>query len=376
MVRADGTDLEEADDNHQCFVPNTFHALFDQVKVSVNGYPVSPNSDCYAYKSYMEELFAQTADTKNFETLTNFLLDEGDHGAVAGPDNPNWLIRAGKSNQSATIELSGYLNVDFLKNSRNIPPGCKIEIMLFPKPAAFAIHVDPAFPGAVAAGLQYRLSDLEYVIRREEIAPSTQLAIEQKSSQTPLKFYYPLSAVKQYHLTPGIFHYRVDDLWSGQIPTKIIVGFVAADNYNGTYATKPFYFNPGNGIQGIEFYKNNANIGIQRAFEIDIGPGGTDKHVAYRGLSAAVHGGGDAAAKGLPFNLDEWTRGNFFYGIDLTPDGDDAGHHRYPTENGSVGLQVTFRAGLINPLIMLVYSSFQDTMTISQARRITTAVNV
>ena len=374
MTRADGTPLRAEDDNHQCFVPNTFHALFDQVKVAINGYPVSPNSDCYAYKAYIEELFSQNADTKNDRDLTNFLPDEGDHGAVAQVANPNWLARAAHSNRSATIELSGFLNVDFLRNSRNIPPNCKIEIMLFPKPAAFVIHVDPQF--AAGAAPIYHMSDFQYIVRREVINSSVHLAIEQKSSQTPMKFYYPLAAVKQYHLTPGIFHYRVDDLWSGQIPTKIIVGFVAADNYNGTYVTKPFYFNPGNGIQGIEFYKNNANIGIQRAFDIDIGPGGSDKHVAYRGLSAAVHGGGDAAARSLPFSITEWTRGKFFYGIDLTPDGDDAGHHRYPTENGTVGMQVTFRAGLNDPLIMLVYSSFQDSASISQARRITTTVNI
>ena len=83
MTRADGTNLQAADDDHQCFVPNTFHALFDQVKVAINGYPVSPNSDCYAYKAYIEELFSQNADTKNDRDLTNFLPDEGDHGAVA-----------------------------------------------------------------------------------------------------------------------------------------------------------------------------------------------------------------------------------------------------------------------------------------------------
>ena len=376
MIRADGTDFQAGDDNRQCFVPNTFHALFDQVKVAVNGYPVSPSSDRYAYKAYIEELFSQTADTKNSRPLTNFLPDEGDHDAIAEANNPNWLIRAGKSNRSATMELSGHLNVDFLRNSRNIPPNCKVEIQLFPKPAAFVIQVDPGVENAERVGHQYRISDLEFVVRREVINSSAQLAIEQKSGQTPMKFHYPLSAVKQYHLAPGIYHYRVDDLWSGQVPTKVIVCFVAADNYNGTYTTKPFYFSPGTGIRGIEFYKNSAPIGHQRAFEIDIRPGGTDRHTAYRGLSDAVNGGGDAAAKGLPFSLDEWTRGNFFYGIDLTPDGDDAGHHRYPTENGNVGMQVNFRVGLEHPLMMLVYSTFQETVTISQARRVTSVVNV
>ena len=113
MTLEDGTDLPVETDNCQCFVPNTFHSVFSQVRVRINDYLVSPSSDLYAYKAYIEELFAQTFDTRHNSTLTNFKPDIGGQNAFGAAVNPNWLARAALSNRSRQIELSGHLNVDF-----------------------------------------------------------------------------------------------------------------------------------------------------------------------------------------------------------------------------------------------------------------------
>ena len=374
LTLADGNNLPDAIDNHQCFMPNTFHSVFSQVRVRVNDYLVSPSSDLYAYKAYIEELFAQTADTKHLETFTNFKLDIGAQNAFGAAANPNFLERAALSNRSRLIELSGQLNVDFLKNSRNILPGTKIEITLFPQPAPFVIQHD-GDEAVAAINFGYRTSEHQYFIRREEINPATALAIEGRLAKEAAVMCYPFSALRGFHLANGIFGYNVDDVWSNQMPTKMIVCFVPTPNFNGSYATNPFWFNPTEAIESVEFFKNSVRSGLQRTCEIDITAHSHNRHTGYRELMNTLYGG-STATQGLPFSLDDWTRGYHFVAIDLTPDGDDAGSHRYPVEQGALSVRVKFREALAAPLQMLIYSQFQETLSINRSRGVTTTISI
>ena len=374
LCLANGDNLPQATDNHVCFIPNIFHSLFGQVRVRVNDFLVSPSSDLYAFKAFIEETFSLTKEKEQWAALTCFFNDVGQQNTFDN-NNPNWAGRAGFSNRSRWIELSGYLCVDFLKNSRNILPNSKIEITLFPKPAAFVIQHDN---DAALDGMQfeYRTAGHQFFVRREEINVATALAIEARLGKEAAEMYYPFAAVRPFHLTNGIFNYHVDDIWGNQMPTKLIVAFVPTENFNGNFLTSPFWFNPTVHIEAIEFFKNSVRVGLQRTCQINIAAHSSDRHVGYRELMNTVYGGNSTADQGLPFSLDDWCRGYFFYGIDLTPDADDGGAHRYPVEQGSISIQVKFRQALPQALQMLVYSQFQENMTVNKSRGVTTIINV
>ena len=203
---------------------------------------------------------------------------------------------------------------------------------------------------------------------------STALAIEQRLSRQAAHFYYSLSVVKPYHLTAGIFNYRVDDIFTSQMPVKILVGFVTSAAYNGELTSSPFYFNPSDRIESIEFFKNGIRTGLQRTMPIDVTANTVNLHTAYRELTNAVTGSN--SEKSLPFSLSQYRLGYFFYGLDLTSDGFDNSPHRYPVEQGSISVHVKFRQALQAALQMVVYATFQETMSVNRSRAIVTTVNV
>ena len=372
LTLANGDNIPDNNDNHVTFIPNIFHSVWNIVRVRYNDFLVTPSSDIYGHKAYIETLFTSNADSKNSDFMTDFQPDTGAANAV-GANNPPFQARCLRTNRSRPVELSGQLCVDFLKNSRNILPNSKIEITLFPKPAPFIIQRD-AHGTVAGVNFNYRILDPQFFIRREEIIPSTALAIEARLGRQAATHYYPLSVIKPYHLAQGIFNYRADDVFGNQIPLKVIVAFVNSEAYNGSYETTPFYFNPTANLENIEFFKSGIRVGLQRVCETNLAEHSTDLHTGYRELQNAVSGG--QPEKGLSFSLSDYRRGYFFYASDLTSDGFDAQPHRYPTETGNLSIHVKFRAALQDSLQMLIYGVFQETLSVNKSRGVTTTVNV
>ena len=342
------------------------------VRVRVNDHPVTPANDVYSYKAYIDTLFSKTKDSQHMDTLSGGDFNVGPQNAF-GDANPSWAIRAGLCNNSALCEYSGQLAVDFLKCSRNVLPNTKIEIVLFPQPARFAIQRDGT-PAIANINFKYVIQDCQFMVKREEISDTALLGIETRLSKDMASYYYPLGAVKPYNLAQGIFSYRADDVFNNQLPQKLIVAFTRSTAFNGSYATSPFYLNPTEGLEHVEFFKNGVRLGLQRTQPINLGAAESDKHIAYRELNKAVNGSRSGA--GLPYPLSEFRLGYFFAAIDLTPDGRDEMSHRYPTEHGSIGIYVKFRQPLNHALEMLVYGVFQEELSINQSRAVITTVSV
>ena len=372
VTQENGNDLPANMNNHLNFTPNIFHSLFRMVRVRVNDYVVTPANDNYSFKAFIDALFSRTEDSKSMELFTGADYDEGGEDEF-GAANPAWLRRAARCNQSALQEYSGRLAVDFLLCSRNVLPNTKIEITLFPHAPQFVIQHD-GHADVANVNFKFGIQDCQFHVRREEIASSALLAIEQRLSVDPAAYYFPLGAVKPYNIPIGSFSFRADDIFNNHMPQKIICGFVRSTSFNGNFALNPFYFNPTNDIEQIQFFKNGVLLGLQRPSPIDLADESTDKHVAFRELNKAVNSTrGDLA---LPFNLTDYSNGYFFAGVDLTPDGQDDMSHRYLGDQGSLNIFVKFRNATHHALELLIYGTFQEEVNITKSRSVVSALSV
>ena len=372
ITQDDGTNMEDAMNGHVNFIPNIFYSLFKMVKVRVNDYPVTPASDLYTYKAYIDSLFSKTSDSEHIDLFTGGDFDANVENTF-NAGNPAWARRAALCNTSTVREYSGQLAVDFLRNSRNVLPGTKIEITLYPQPARFVIQHD-GNAAVNAHNFKYVISDCQFFVKREEISPKALLGIELKLTHELAAYYFPIGAVKPYNLAAGLFDFKVDDIFNAHIPQKIICGCVRSTAFNGEYTSSPLFFNPTEEIESIEFFKNGVRVGLQRTMPIDIRANSNNKQIAYRQLNNAVNSSRNNL--GLPFSLTEFTRGNFFAGIDLTPDGHDDMSHRYPTELGAISIYVNFRNALPHALELLIYGVFQEEVNINKSRQVISTLSV
>ena len=373
VTQENGNDLLVNMNDHLNFIPNIFHSLFRMVRVRVNDYVVTPASDNYSYKAFIDTLFSRTEDSKSMALFTGGDYDEGGENEFGNDENPAWLRRATRCNQSALQEYSGRLAVDFLLSSRNVLPNTKIEITLFPQAPQFVIQHD-AHAAVANVNFKFVIQDCQFHVRREEIASSALLAIEQRLSIDPAAYYFPLGAIKPYNIPVGSFSFRADDIFNNHMPQKIICGLVRSTSFNGTFASNPLYFNPTNAIEQIQFFKNGVLLGLQRPAPIDLADGSTDKHIAFRELNRAVNSTRTDLA--LPFDLTAYSNGYFFAGADLTPDGQDDMSHRYLGDQGSLNIFVKFRNATPHALELLIYGTFQEEVSITKSRSVVSALSV
>ena len=63
VVNADGSDLNNG--THVAPINNLLHSLFSQVDIQLNNNMVSPSTNTYGYRAYLETLFNYGEDAKN-----------------------------------------------------------------------------------------------------------------------------------------------------------------------------------------------------------------------------------------------------------------------------------------------------------------------
>ena len=369
VVQQNGDNLNENVNGHVALSNFAFASVFKSVKVKLNGFEVTPRNDLYPYKAYIDQCFSSSPNSVYKNALVGWDSNAGVAENVVNADNPAFGRRAAKCNQSHLQEFLGRPFVDLFKCSRNILPHVKLEVTLYPNPHTFVIHHDNN-EHVRNQNLQYRLSDVQLFIRKEVVASTTAIPIESRLFTTPAKYLYPVSTMKHYHIVNGSFTFRADDLFQNMTPVKLMATFVHTESFAGSYRRDPFWFSPTENIESIEFFKNGAKIGHQRAIDINLAENSSDIYLNYNDLLNAA--GTNNPSEGIIFPPESMRLGNFFTAVDCTPDGEDMLSYRYLTSPGNISVYVKFRQALPHGLDFLIYAVFHETLQITKDRSVTT----
>lgn len=370
IVQQNGNDLAENMNGHVSLSNFAFASVFKSVKVKINGCEVTPRSDLYAYKAYIDQLFSTTPNSIHKNALIGWDTNAGVAENIVNGDNPAFGRRAAKCNLSRQQEFVGRPFVDLFKCSRNILPHVKLEVTLYPNPSTFVIHHDN-HANVRNNQFKFRLSDVQLFIRKEEVSPYTSMPIEQRLLKTSAKYLYPVSTIKQYHIINGSFTFRADDLFQNMTPVKLLATFIHTESFAGNYQRDPFWFSPTEHIESIEFFKNGVKLGHQRPVEINLAENSSDIFLNYASLLSAT--GANGPSDGLNFAIETLRLGNFFTAVDCTPDGEDDLSHKYPISPGNISVYVKFRQGLPHGLDFIIYAVFHETVQITDKRQVTTS---
>jgi len=115
IIGADGEDLDASD--FTAGTNNFLNSLFSQCSISLNGVNITPASELYPYRSYLETLLTYGSDNSNSHLRNAYCyLDEGDvlAGDPTSADikNKDFVKRWERQKQSKVIELYGRLHAD------------------------------------------------------------------------------------------------------------------------------------------------------------------------------------------------------------------------------------------------------------------------
>ncbi|XP_062602390.1 uncharacterized protein F54H12.2-like [Saccostrea cucullata] len=267
FTKDDGSNLTGANSTSSP-VNNILHSMFTEIDLSLNGKIVTPGTDTYPYKAYLEKLLSYRPRTLKTQTRACSLWekDTAGHMDEVGIDdlglaaNKTFNVTPGVSGGADTVTINEPIltalpanskNEGFRKRHQAIADSKKISLL-------DTLHLDlfqqdRFLPNGVDVRLRFnRARPSFYMMIKGGSTGKSQISPEKSGSEN---LYHPHR--DQSKIT--------DHLFQGQMPKRLILGFVENAAFNGDKTKNPFHFQ-NFGIKKLDVSINGETMST-RCFE-------------------------------------------------------------------------------------------------------------
>ena len=362
ITNVDGTNLANDAKISTCNL--LMHSLFSQVDCKLNETLVSPSVNTYPYKAYLEKLLAYGKASKESWMSAEFyhkdLAPINSHDPSADGANIGLVTRSAKIEKSKIVELIGRPHVDIFQQDRYLLPGIDLALRFTRSPKTFHLM------GPDVTGFKAVITEAALHVRKVKINPTIALQ-HARTLDRGENALYPLrrGVVSTFTIGTGSLSCNKENLLTGQLPRRLVLGFVSNAAFNGASRQNPFNFQN----LGLNFLTINA--GSQQYPGQPMKPnfaGGEYTH-AYNQLyqSLDIYN----TSSGLDISLEEFGNGYTLYGFDLTADMAE-GPHIDPLRYGSLRMEAHFATAITTPVNVIVYAEYDNMLKIDRARNVVT----
>ena len=236
---------------------NLAHTLFKQIRVRLNGTLISPQTDTYHYKAYLETLLNYNRD--DGETV---LKPQGWYNALDFPaqltaNNTNTegdgheAFQALSSNQQASVKLMKAEQDNYTDGKRHVLRFTPhIEVFHLNKLLQIGIQMYFNSPNLflngvnVAGRLTHESVKVRMYLCQVRLNPSVyrELMTKMNANRTIVAYPTVRSEIRTFNMQGNQQRYECNNLFQGRIPNRVIVGLVHSDAFNGNVARDPFCF--------------------------------------------------------------------------------------------------------------------------------------
>ena len=259
--------------------------------------------------------------------------------------------------KAKTIDLIGHLHADIFNQEKLLINGVEIRVRLVRSKEGFAI-MDPT--GLFDTDIQ----EATLLIRRVKISPSVLIAHASTLAKTTAKYNITRVEVKTVALHQGIQGDTLDNIILGQLPKRIILGFVSHNAFNGQKNLNPYNFHHFD-LNYLSLYIDGVQIPskplqpdyVNSSLYVE------SYHTLFSGTGIHFLNQGNSIAR------DDYPEGYCLYAFDLTPDlsaNDDT--HFNLVRHGSVRIEVRFGSILTETVNCVIYTEYNTVLEIDQAR--------
>lgn len=338
------------------------HSLFSQVDCKLNQKLVTPSVNTYPYKAYLETVLAHGTDsTQTWLAAEMFYPDQGDvteHDPTGAGTNTGLLARRDRIKEGRTVELVGRPHVDIFQQDKYLLNGVDISLKFTRANKAFTLMSDNAD--------HYRIiiTDAALYIRKVRINPAISLE-HNKTLQQGITAKYPLrrGVVNTFTIPQGNLSYNKENLFTGQLPRRLILGFVNNTAYNGRGQSNPFNF------ANMRLNYLTVNTDNQQFPSQPLTPDFANRETVAEFYQLHSGLGVVNSNTGVAVTLEQFMNGHTLYAIDLTPDMAE-GPHVDPIKYGNLRLEAHFATALTAPINCICYAEYDNMIQIDSARNV------
>ena len=361
ITQADGSAL--AADAKVGPVNNWFHALFNQVDLSMNGELVTDANNTYPYRAYVETLlsYGEEAKKSQLQSVLWYVDDPGKFDKTdpsAADTNSAFKTRARLAQRSQTVDMLGRLHLDLCHQRRYILNGVDLKFRLTRSKNKFNLMSD--------AGTEVvKINKAVLLVQKVKLNPAVLNAHEKALNSSTAKYPVRRVEVKTFSLPTGTRTVNRDNVFLGQLPRRVIVFFVDNEAYVGHEKKNAF-----------EFEHKNLNY-------ISIEAGGqsypaqaltphfsTEENNYIRSyMSLFTETGRIFDDSGNDITRESFRKGFSAWAFDLTPDKED-GDHVHLIKEGNLRVDLKFSEALDKTTTVFVYAEFDNVLEIDRARNV------
>ena len=358
ITKPDGTAMVAED---TCGTINMIgKTLFQQVKVSLNGKLAYDSGDLYAYRTCLETELNYGFDAKSTVLQAALYCKDKPANKVDDKDNEGWKWRAHWFNVSADVELMGGISCDLFLTDRLMLSNTQLQLELHRNSDKFVLM---AFGENVPA-YKLEIIDMIWYVKCVRVASSVHLGIEAALQRMPAKYPLRRVAMSKLHISPGRKTVPTTSVFDGQIPRRVVLGFVESDAYFGDYKKSPFVFGHNNVREisvhagGQVFPRNPLKMDFKNSQFVR----------AYLALFETL--GMSDENKSNWVSMKDYKNALCLFAFDLTPIDSDAAHWELIRE-GTTTVHCEFADSVVEPgLEMIVYAEFDNVCMVDRFRSV------
>ena len=341
---------------------NMAHSIFKKVALWIAGQSVEYVAD-YPYRAYLETLLSHGLDVKKgrLAGLSGWLQDGNlaqDHDNLVTADT---TARKNMVTGEKRLSYCGNLHLSAFAQGRYLSPGLDLKLEMERSDSAFCLMSADVAP---TGGAMVKLTKCDLYVRRVHVNP-TLMNVHTEALLNGEQFTYPVTRVKMHHLTigSGVQHHTLKVDENGQMPQRLIVGFLKHSARSGNYRENPYNFQSF-GVESVSLVFNGvySNHSYQPNFAH------SSYSRSFMHLMESCDRGDVDADIGLSY--DAFGKGFALYAFDGRPD--LVGGEAIPLiRTGSVVVEVTFAAATTDTISALIYTDHHGSFSFDAEQRLT-----
>jgi len=247
-VEGEDVEYEHIPDESRVCVTNLFIAsVFRQCQVSLNNVNFSPYvSTNYAYKGFLDTIFFSNEIERRTE-LRGGLWIKDDYEWVKDTDpftsqNRALYNRHLYCRDSKRFSVTGKIYSDLYNIPKFLLSNIEMNIKFWKNNPSFSL----VSSRTDSPSYRIKIHEAKVMVCYVHPSPSLLLAQAKLLKDHDVVYNYDSSIIKTVSLSTGDRSHVVNNCFSGDIPTVLIVGLVKTEAYMGNYNENPFVFLPFN----------------------------------------------------------------------------------------------------------------------------------
>jgi hypothetical protein len=323
---------------------------------------MSQASGMYPYKAMIQTQLGYGIDAKETQlSASGYKLETGKDLDAYSLTDPalywrHHLFRAGK-----TVEFEGPLLEDVLQLKRYLLNNMKVQIKLYPSQKQFFIM-------AADNTKDYKivLEDIVFKACMVKVNPGVILGHAKAMETRNALYSYIRCETKSYSITPAQRTVYLDNLFQGIRPSKLVMGMVSAEGFNGAYRRNPFKFHHFE-LSDIALVVDGESL-PGRPLKLDFNAANGRNFIeAYVNMFEALGQSGTDFGGGITPEVFASGHTLFVYSLDPVI---RSGKYMNLTKHSNVRLELNFATPLPETVTIIIYTETPSVFEVDASRNV------